>query len=296
MGKITDIPVSYTLMKGIILAGGTGSRLWPFTKVVSKQLLPIYDKPLIYYPLSTLMLAGIREILIITTPSDLELYQDLLGDGAFVGLEIKYAVQPKPEGLAQAFLIGEDFIGKNAVALILGDNIFHGSGLGSKLRECTNPNGANIFGYQVRNASSYGVAEVDDKFKVISIEEKPINPKSNLAVPGLYFFDNSVISRAKKVKKSERGEYEITSVLESYRNDSKLSLSVLTRGTSWMDCGTVKTLNDACNYVRLIEDRQGLKIGCIEEIAYIKGWISKQQLISIADLNKKNDYGATYLG
>ena len=283
-------------MKGIILAGGSGTRLYPVTQVVSKQLLPIYDKPMIYYPLSTLMMAGIRDILVISTPQDLPRFEQLLGDGSQWGIRLRYAVQPAPEGLAQAFIIGKEFIGDEPVALVLGDNIFYGHELTALLRRAiAHKAGASVFAYLVKDPERYGVVEFDSAHSVISIEEKPINPKSNLAVPGLYFFDNSVISRAKKVKKSERGEYEITSVLESYRNDSKLSLSVLTRGTSWMDCGTVKTLNDACNYVRLIEDRQGLKIGCIEEISYIKGWISKQQLISIAELNKKNDYGAYLL-
>jgi glucose-1-phosphate thymidylyltransferase len=281
-------------MKGIILAGGTGSRLWPSTKGVSKQLLPVYDKPLIYYPLSTLMLAGIKEVLIITTPSDQKSFVKLLGSGEFIGMNISYEMQSLPEGLAQAFLIGSKFIGSDPVALILGDNIFHGMGLGRDLVNSTKPTGALIFGCSVNDPERYGVAEVDENGKVISIEEKPRIPKSNLAIPGLYFFDNTVTEKAKMVKKSLRGELEITSVLEQYRENDNLSLKYLARGTSWMDCGTAESLNDASNYIRVIEQRQGFKIGCIEEIAHRNGWISDVELHVLASSYGSNEY-AHYL-
>ena len=282
-------------MKGIILAGGTGSRLWPSTIGVSKQLLPVYDKPLIYYPLSTLMLAGIREVLIITTPNDQSAFMKLLGSGESIGMKISYEVQPLPEGLAQAFLIGSKFIGSDPVALILGDNIFHGMGLGRDLVNSTNPTGALIFGYSVKDPERYGVAEVDDNGKVISIEEKPRIPKSSLAIPGLYFFDSTVSKKAKLVKKSPRGELEITSILEQYRESDSLSLKYLARGTSWMDCGTAESLNDASNYIRVIEQRQGFKIGCIEEIAHRNGWISDTELKDLASSYGSSEYGH-YLG
>ena len=282
-------------MKGIILAGGTGSRLWPSTLGVSKQLLPVYDKPLIYYPLSTLMLAGIREVLIITTPTDQSAFIKLLGSGENIGMKISYEVQLHPEGLAQAFLIGSHFIGNDSVALILGDNIFHGIGLGRDLVNSTNPTGAIIFGYSVKDPQNYGVAEIDFDGKVISIEEKPRIPKSNMAISGLYFFDNSVSQKAKKVKKSPRGELEITSVLEQYRENGTLTLKSLTRGTSWMDCGTAESLNDASNYIRIIEQRQRFKIGCIEEIAHRNGWISDSELKKLANSYGSNEY-AKYLG
>lgn len=278
-------------MKGILLAGGTGSRLWPSTIGVSKQLFPIYDKPLIFYPLSTLMLAGIRDILIITTPEDQPTFQKLLGDGSSLGIHLCYSVQEKPEGLAQSFLIGKEFIGNESVALILGDNIFHGSGLGTQLENCTNPKGAHIFGYSVTDPQRYGVAELDSNGEVVSLEEKPLNPKSNLAIPGLYFFDNTVVAKAMKVQKSARGELEITSVIEMYLREQKLTLSVLQRGTAWLDCGTVNSLNDACNYIRAIEDRQGFKIGCIEEVAWRKGWISIEQLVALGDRYSRSEYG-----
>ena len=281
-------------VKGIILAGGTGSRLWPLTKRTSKQLLPVYDKPLIYYPLSTLMLAGIREILIITTPQDSHDFKSLLGDGKSLGISIKYAVQPKPEGLAQAFIIGEDFIGNNPVALILGDNIFYGSGLGRRLSEVINLNGAIIFGVQVKDPNRYGVVETSESGKVISIEEKPSNPKSNTAVPGLYFFDETVSIRAKSVKKSPRGELEITSVIETYLKDGRLTCLSLEEDTVWMDCGTVDSLNDAANYVRSVEQKITFKIGCIEEVAFRQGWIDHTQLRSLSDSLGKNEY-ANYL-
>ena len=278
-------------MKGIILAGGTGSRLWPSTLGVSKQLLPVYDKPLIYYPLSTLMLAGIREVLIITTESDQPAFIKLLGSGQSIGMKISYEVQALPEGLAQAFLIGSEFIGNDPVALILGDNIFHGMGLGRDLAHSTNPTGAFIFGYSVKDPERYGVAEVGVNGKVVSIEEKPRSPKSNLAIPGLYFFDSTVVQKAKLVKRSARGELEITSILEQYRESDCLTLKYLARGTSWMDCGTAESLNDASNYIRIIEQRQGFKIGCIEEIAYRNGWISSKDLKFLASNYGINEYG-----
>ena len=278
-------------MKGIILAGGAGSRLWPNTLSVSKQLIPIYDKPLIYYPLSTLMLSGIRDILIITTPDDQVNFKKLLGSGNSIGINISYEIQEKPEGLAQAFMIGENFISGESCALVLGDNIFHGNGLGRDLEKCTNPQGALIFGYEVTDPQRYGVAEIDSENNVISIEEKPISPRSNLAIPGLYFFDSSVVSKAKKVQKSKRGELEITSVLEMYRIEKSLKLNVLQRGTAWMDCGTVKSLNDAGNYIRVIEERQGLKIGSIEEISWRKEWISSNNLKDLAKAYGSSEYG-----
>ena len=278
-------------MKGVILAGGTGSRLWPSTRSLSKQLIPVYDKPMIYYPLSTLMLAGIRNILIVTTPQDQNAFQDLLGDGGALGIHLSYEVQDSPEGLAQAFHIGEDFIDGEDVALILGDNIFYGTGLGRELVKCTNPSGAVIFGYQVNDPQRYGVVEVSESGEVVSIAEKPSHPKSNLAIPGLYFFDSSVCSRAKQVEKSSRGEYEITSILESYLREQRLTMNVLPRGTSWMDCGTVRSLNDASNYIRVIEERQSLKIGVIEEIAWRNGWISAIELGLLAKSFAGNEYG-----
>jgi glucose-1-phosphate thymidylyltransferase len=258
---------------------------------VSKQLIPIYDKPLIYYPLSTLMLAGIREILIITTPADQTTFQKLLGDGESLGIALSYEIQEKPDGLAQAFIIGQEFIGSDCVALILGDNIFHGSGLGRDLANATNPEGALIFGYEVADPQRYGVAEVDSLNNVISLEEKPVKPKSSLAIPGLYFFDNSVCGKAKSVQKSPRGELEITSVLEAFRVEGRLKLKILPRGTAWMDCGTVESLNDASNYMRVIEERQGFKVGSIEEVAWRNGWISNSDLKQLASAYGKNEYG-----
>ena len=277
-------------MRGIILAGGTGSRLWPITLSTSKQLLPIYDKTLIYYPLSTLMLASIRDILLITTPEDQLSFKKLLGDGRSFGINLNYAIQEKPEGLAQSFIIGKDFIGTDSVCLILGDNIFHGSGLGTHLENCTNPKGALIFGYTVAEPQRYGVAEIDVRGNVLAIEEKPIYPKSNLAIPGLYFFDNSVVEKAHEVKKSNRGELEITSVLDMYLQENGLKLNVLARGTAWLDCGTTDSFNDACNYIRVIEERQGFKIGCPEEVAWRKKWISTEQLINLASNYEGNRY------
>jgi len=281
-------------VKGIILAGGTGSRLWPLTKATSKQLLPVYDKPLIYYPLSTLMLAGIQDILIITTPQDSDSFKNLLGDGGSIGISITYAVQPNPEGLAQAFLIGEDFVGNESVALILGDNIFYGSGLGRKLSDINCLDGATIFGVKVQDASRYGVVEISDTGQIISIEEKPKAPKSDMAVPGLYFFDNTVSKRAKNVTKSSRGELEITSVIESYLKENKIQFRQLQENTKWMDCGTVDSLNEAANYVKLIEQDIGFKIGCIEEVAFRQGWITSEELADISKALGNNEY-ASYL-
>ncbi len=278
-------------MKGIILAGGSGSRLYPITKAISKQLIPIYDKPMIYYPLSTLMLAGIKDILIITTPHDQEQFKRLLGDGSAIGINLNYAVQPKPEGLAQAFIIGEDFIDKDKVALILGDNIFYGEDFGHKLKSCNNPDGSIIFAYQVSDPERYGNVEFDKNKKVVSIEEKPIKPKSNYAITGLYFYDNNVIEIAKNIKPSDRGELEITSVNEVYLKQGNLKVQIMSRGSAWLDTGTFESMNDASEYIRVIEKRTGLKIGCIEEIAYKQGFINKNQLKTIAEPLIKSGYG-----
>lgn len=281
-------------MKGIILAGGSGTRLWPITKGISKQLMPIYDKPMIYYPLATLMMADIRDILIITTPEYNQQFRALLGDGSELGIRLDYAVQQNPEGLAQAFVIGEDFIGDDSVALVLGDNIFHGAGLGSALRAHREIDGALIFAYHVSNPSAYGVVEFDDDLCAISIEEKPGRPKSNYAVPGLYFYDNKVVSIAKAITPSARGELEISTVNERYLDAGTLQVQVLDRGTAWLDTGTFESMMQASEYVRVIEDRQGFKIGCIEEIAWRAGWISSEQLAAIAAPLAKSGYG-TYL-
>jgi glucose-1-phosphate thymidylyltransferase len=281
-------------MRGIVLAGGTGKRLWPSTKSVSKQLFPIYDKPLIYYPIATLMLAGIREILLISTPADRPSFEKLLGDGGHLGIKISYESQPSPDGLAQAFIIGADFIDTENVALILGDNIFHGSGLGGELSNCTNPDGAVVFGYTVTDPQRYGVAEIDNSGNVLSIVEKPEIPKSNIAIPGLYFFDNTILEKARKVKMSSRGELEITSVLSMYLEANNLKLEVLPRGTAWLDCGTSESLNDASNYIRVVEERQGLKVSCPEEIAWRNGWISTEALEALATSYGKSEY-ADYL-
>jgi len=278
-------------VKGIILAGGTGSRLWPITKGVSKQLLPVYDKPMIHYPLATLMAAGLRDVLIITTPEDSEAFQRLLGDGAAWGMSIRYAVQPKPEGLAQAFLIAEDFLGGQGAALILGDNLFYGPRLGRHLSELTSVAGGHVFAYEVANPSEYGVVAFDDTGVALSIEEKPNKPKSKFAVPGLYFYDESVVSVAKTITPSARGELEITAVNDHYLQTGSLTVTVLERGTAWLDTGTFRSLQDAGEFVRVMEDRTGTKVGCVEEIAWRNGWIDNAQLEDLAAPLTKSGYG-----
>lgn len=283
--------IKKSFMKGIILAGGSGTRLHPITYAISKQIMPVYDKPMIYYPLSTLMMAGIREILIISTPQDLPLFKKLLGTGEQIGLSLSYAEQAVPNGLAQAFVIGESFIGKDNVALVLGDNIFHGVGLGQQLEKNTTPNGGIVYAYHVSDPERYGVVEFDADNKVVSIEEKPLQPKSNYAVPGLYFYDNDVIEIAKNLQPSPRGEYEITDVNKEYLKRGKLRVSVMDRGTAWLDTGTFDSLMQASQFVQVIEQRQGIKIACIEEIAYRKGFIGKEKLEEIAKPLMKSGYG-----
>ena len=278
-------------MKGIVLAGGTGSRLWPITKGISKQLLPVYDKPLIHYPIGTLFLAGIRDILIITTPKEQEFFKTLLGDGSEFGVNFQYKSQAEPRGLEDAFLIGESFIDEENVSLILGDNIFHGSGFGRQLAQINLSKGALIFAQQVSDPTNYGVVEFNDRGNAISIEEKPARPKSNYAIPGLYFYDNKVIDIAKNIKPSARGEIEISSINHAYLASGNLDVKVLQRGTIWLDTGTPKSLNDASNFIRVIEERSGLKIGCLEEISFNNGWIDSEKLSSIASSYGENDYG-----
>jgi glucose-1-phosphate thymidylyltransferase len=282
-------------MRGIILAGGTGSRLFPITQAVSKQLMPVYDKPMIYYPLSTLMMAGIREVLIITTPDDSPAFRALLGDGSRLGMRIDYAVQPCPEGLAQAFLIGAEFLGGESAALILGDNIFYGAGLGTALARLPEPDGGHVFAYHVANPQDYGVVEFDGSGRVLSIEEKPAKPKSSYAVPGLYFYDNEVVEIARGIRPSARGELEITAINEHYLEQGRLTVTVLDRGTAWLDTGTFHSLRAATEFVAVVEDRQGLKIGCIEEVAWRNGWLDDDGLRRAAEPLARSGYGAYLL-
>lgn len=283
-------------MKGIILAGGSGTRLYPITYAISKQIMPVYDKPMIYYPLSTLMLAGIKDILIISTPHDLPQFEKLFGNGHHLGLNFSYKVQEQPNGLAQAFVLGEEFIGNDSCALVLGDNIFYGMGLGNTLEKNSNPQGGIVYAYQVSDPERYGVVEFDENKKVISIEEKPENPKSKFAVPGLYFYDNNVVEIAKNIKPSPRGEYEITDINLEYLRRGLLSVSVLDRGTAWLDTGTFDSLMQASQFIQVIEQRQGIKVACIEEIAWRKGFISKDQLIELAKPLLKSGYGNYIMG
>jgi glucose-1-phosphate thymidylyltransferase len=283
-------------MRGIILAGGTGSRLFPITQAVSKQLMPVYDKPMVYYPLSTLMMAGVREVLVITTPGDQAAFRALLGDGARLGMRIEYAVQERPEGLAQAFLIGADFVGDQPVALVLGDNIFYGAGLGTALGRLPAPDGGHVFAYHVANPADYGVVEFDRDGRVLSIEEKPAQPKSSYAVPGLYFYESSVVEVARSIRPSARGELEITAVNEHYLHQGRLTVTVLDRGTAWLDTGTFASLRQATEFVSVVEERQGLKVGCIEEVAWRQGWLDDDGLRRAAEPLAKSGYGDYLLG
>jgi glucose-1-phosphate thymidylyltransferase len=283
-------------MRGIILAGGTGSRLFPITQAVSKQLMPVYDKPMVYYPLSTLMMAGVREVLVITTPGDQAAFRALLGDGARLGMRIEYAVQERPEGLAQAFLIGADFVGDQPVALVLGDNIFYGAGLGTALGRLPAPDGGHVFAYHVANPADYGVVEFDRDGRVLSIEEKPAQPKSSYAVPGLYFYESSVVDVARSIRPSARGELEITAVNEHYLHQGRLTVTVLDRGTAWLDTGTFASLRQATEFVSVVEERQGLKVGCIEEVAWRQGWLDDEGLRRAAEPLGKSGYGDYLLG
>ncbi len=278
-------------MKGIILAGGSGTRLYPITKGISKQLMPIYDKPMIYYPLSTLIMAGIKDILIITTPHDQDQFQRLLGDGSELGINLQYAAQPNPDGLAQAFIIGEEFIGDDKVALILGDNIFYGHGFGESLQECTDPEGGVVFAYQVSDPERYGVVDFDENFNALSVEEKPTQPKSNYAIVGLYFYDNRVVEIAKNIQPSERGELEITSINDEYLKQGNLKVQIMDRGSAWLDTGTFESMTDASQFVEVVEKRTGLKIGCIEEAAYRQGFIDKARLQKLSEELLKSGYG-----
>jgi glucose-1-phosphate thymidylyltransferase len=278
-------------MKGILLAGGSGTRLWPSTTGTSKQLIPIFDKPLIYYPLSTLMLAGIRQILMITTEGDQRNFMNLLGDGSRFGVELHYAIQNQPDGIASAIEIGANFVENDKFCLILGDNIFHGAGMGLSLEEYSDIDGALVFGYKVHDPTRYGIVEIDIDGNIVSIEEKPRSPKSNIAIPGIYFFDETAIEKSQNMNKSSRGEFEITSVLQKYLDLGTLRIRILNRGTAWLDCGTATSLNDASNYVRVVEERQGFKIACLEEIAFRQNWITQNELKILAEINKNSEYG-----
>jgi len=278
-------------MKGILLAGGSGTRLWPVTSGTSKHLIPIFDKPLIYYPISTLMLAGIRQILIITTDADQINYMNLLGDGSRFGVDLNYAIQNEPDGIASAIEIGADFINNDSFCLILGDNVFHGAGMGMSLEEYNDIEGALIFGYKVHDPNRYGIAEIDSEGNVLSIEEKPRSPKSDIAIPGIYFFDKTAIEKRKNIEKSLRGEYEIITVLQKYLDLGTLRIRILNRGTAWLDCGTATSLNDASNYVRVVEERQGFKIACLEEIAFRRNWITQKEIEKLAEIYGNTEYG-----
>ena len=294
-GATGDV-LDYSAVKGIVLAGGTGTRLWPITRGVSKQLLPVYDKPMVHYPIATLMNAGLREILIITTPDDQPAFVRLLGDGADLGVSFSYVVQERPEGLAQAFLLGEEFLAGDSAALVLGDNIFHGPGLGRQLQRLRDIDGGHVFAYRVANPSAYGVVEFDGDGRAVSLAEKPAKPRSSFAVPGLYFYGPDIVEVARTIRPSARGELEITSVNQHYLEQGRLAVSVLERGTAWLDTGTFRSLQDASEYVRVMEDRQGVKLGCLEEIAWRNGWIDTEQLMALAEPLVKSGYGEYLMG